>query len=124
MMPDFIIGDELLTLERVRRFGEAVEPVVALSAEARLAMARSRGVIDRRIEENKPTYGVNTGFGALANRAIAREDLVELQRRLIVSNAAGVGTLATVGDVRCMMLLKVAALARRARVRDLSSPMP
>ena len=74
-------------------------------------MANARKVVDRRIQERMPTYGVNTGFGALSDRAIALDDLAELQRRLILSNAAGVGPLMADGEVRCMMLLKVASLA-------------
>jgi len=68
-------------------------------------------VVDRRIRDRRPTYGINTGFRSLSGRSISPADLAELQRRLITSNAAGTGPLMAPDDVRRMMLLKVNALA-------------
>jgi histidine ammonia-lyase len=99
-----------ITLRALRRFDEGgVE--VALRPAARRAMRRSRAEIERRIGSGVRSYGVNTGFGTLADRSISAENLAELQRRLILSNAAGTGPLMEDRDVRRMMLLKVAALA-------------
>jgi histidine ammonia-lyase len=100
-----------LTLETLRKFSRDTQCNVIIGPKTRERMANARRVVDRRIQECLPTYGVNTGMGALANRAIALDDLAELQRRLILSNAAGVGPLMAKSDVRCMMLLKAAALA-------------
>jgi histidine ammonia-lyase len=54
---------------------------------------------------------VNTGLGTLAGHVIQEADLAELQRRLVLSNAAGTGGLMSERDVRCMMLLKAGGLA-------------
>src|SRR5690606_15741486 len=57
-------------------------------------------------------YGVNTGFGSLAQTRIDDHDLEELQRRLVLSHAAGTGPLLDDGTVRLILLLKVNSLAR------------
>jgi histidine ammonia-lyase len=74
-------------------------------------MQVTRDIIERRIRDGLVTYGVNTGFGTLAGHVIQEADLAELQRRLVLSNAAGTGGLMSERDVRCMMLLKACGLA-------------
>lgn len=85
---------------------------VTLAPHDRERMIRTRNIVERRIAAAIPTYGVNTGFGALSSHTIPREYLNDLQRRLILSNAAGTGELMHRDDVRRMMLLKAAALAQ------------
>ncbi|MGE0210719.1 MAG: histidine ammonia-lyase [Parvibaculaceae bacterium] len=99
-----------LTLSLLRRF-DLGHAKVRISPAARRAMRRSRAAVDRRIRDGIRTYGVNTGLGSLSDRAIAPDHLEELQRRLVLSNAAGTGPLMADADVRRMMLLKVGALA-------------
>ena len=74
--------------------------------------ARSRERIEAALRSGKPIYGVNTGFGKLAQTPIARDQLKALQRNLVLSHAAGVG--APLGDdiVRLVVALKIASLAR------------
>ncbi|MGI9352994.1 MAG: histidine ammonia-lyase [Rhizobiaceae bacterium] len=59
-------------------------------------------------------YGVNTGFGKLANIQIAPEDTAQLQRNLVLSHSCGVGDETPSHIVRLMMVLKVMSLARGA----------
>lgn len=61
-----------------------------------------------------PIYSINTGFGSLAGRAaFARpEQASDLSRRLIVSNASGIGRLLEEDVVRAAMLIRIASLAR------------
>jgi histidine ammonia-lyase len=99
-----------LSLEALRAFDRDL-PQVLLGPTARERMARGREVIEARIASGTRTYGVNTGFGSMADRSIGADDLTELQRRLIVATAAGTGPLMGEREVRRMMLLKVAALA-------------
>ena len=87
-------------------------PKLALDPRQRARMAKTRRIVEERIAQGKPTYGVNTGFGTLSSHLIGAADLAELQRRLILSNAAGTGDPMRVADVRRMMLLKVGALAQ------------
>src|ERR1700744_5169006 len=55
-------------------------------------------------------YGVNTGFGLLANTSIAKNDLEELQRNLVLSHACGVGPLLSDDVVRLILILKAVSL--------------
>ncbi|MEM9331249.1 MAG: histidine ammonia-lyase [Pseudomonadota bacterium] len=61
-----------------------------------------------------PVYGVNTGFGKLANIQIAADDAAQLQRNLVLSHCCGVGEETPAEIVRLMMILKVMSLARGA----------
>ncbi len=75
-------------------------------------IAASRAVIGRIEQQDTAVYGVNTGFGSLAQTRIARERLVELQRNLVLSHAAGTGPLLDDAVVRMVMVLKLISLAR------------
>ncbi|MBI5543597.1 MAG: aromatic amino acid lyase, partial [Deltaproteobacteria bacterium] len=105
------IDGETLSLEdveRVARGGERVE--IAPTAAQRVAA--SRAVVDRVAEGDAPVYGVNTGFGTLAEVRIARSDLKALQRNLILSHAAGVGAPLPHAEARALMLLRANVLAK------------
>jgi histidine ammonia-lyase len=110
MASRFLLRPGRLTLGDLRRL-QRDEPRVTLGQSTRRTMARSRAIVEKRVREQRPTYGINTGFGSLANRSIPTADLAELQHRLITSNAAGTGALMAPEDVRRMILLKVNALA-------------
>ncbi len=64
------------------------------------------------VATNKTVYGINTGFGSLANTRINVDDLQTLQHRLILSHAAGTGELFSDPIVRLILLLKINSLAR------------
>jgi histidine ammonia-lyase len=87
-------------------------PKLELDPRHRAKMARTRRIVAERIAAGTPTYGVNTGFGTLSTLLIGPADLAELQRRLVLSNAAGTGKPMRVADVRRMILLKASALAQ------------
>lgn len=67
---------------------------------------------DRLKDQVAPIYGINTGFGALCNTRIDKEDLARLQRNLVISHACGTGETVPQSVVRWMMLLKIASLAQ------------
>ncbi len=67
------------------------EARVGISPAALRRVRRSRAVVERAIAEGRTVYGVNTGFGKLADRRIDAERLEELQRNLLLSHAAGMG---------------------------------
>lgn len=75
-------------------------------------VARSAEIVDAIIAKGESVYGINTGFGKLANVRISDADLVTLQRNIVVSHAAGVGEPLPVPVVRLMMALKLASLAQ------------
>lgn len=109
-----ILGDALLTLEdiaRVARDGAQVSP----GSTAMAAMTRARAVVDHILasgDDAPMVYGVNTGFGALAEVRISARQIVDLQRNLVRSHAVGVGEALPRDAVRAMMLLRAAVLAR------------
>ncbi|MDP6689970.1 MAG: histidine ammonia-lyase [Alphaproteobacteria bacterium] len=71
-------------------------------------------LIARASRDVAPVYGVNTGFGKLANTAIAPEDRAALQRNLILSHCCGVGAPLPAHIVRLIMSLKLLSLGRGA----------
>lgn len=84
---------------------------VELSDEAVAAMTASRSIVDTIEAQERPVYGVSTGFGALATTFVAPERRAELQHALIRSHAAGVGAPMPREVVRAMMVLRVRSLA-------------
>jgi histidine ammonia-lyase len=105
---------------------------VALDHEARARVLRAREAIDaiaRQGDAARPVYGVNTGFGALAETRIAERDIRALQRNLVRSHACGVGPDLGEAEVRAMMVLRAQVVALghsgvRATVVDLLIEMP
>lgn len=67
-----------------------------------------QGVID----DGRVIYGINTGFGLLANTVIPNDELEELQHSIVLSHAAGIGRLMDESTVRLIMALKINSLAR------------
>ena len=98
-----------LTVADIRRLSEPGTKI-ALDAAAPEAVEAALAVVDRVIDENRRVYGINTGMGSLADSVIAGDQLSELQRRLVLSNAAGTGALLTDRVVRRVMLLKLNTL--------------
>jgi histidine ammonia-lyase len=96
-----------LDVVAVAREGAKVE----LSGEARAAIAAARASIDVLADASTPTYGVSTGFGALATRHIPAAMRAQLQRSLVRSHAAGSGAEVEREVVRAMMLLRLSTLA-------------
>ena len=90
----------------VARHGAKVE----ISAECLEAMAATRTHIEALASGETPVYGISTGFGALANRHIAVEDRVQLQKSLIRSHAAGIGTPVETEVARALMFLRLKTL--------------
>ncbi len=99
-----------LTPEQVVAVARHGAPVV-LGDDALAAVAASRAAIVALGEEERPVYGVSTGFGALATRHIAPADRERLQRSLVRSHAAGTGPEVEREVVRGLMLLRLHTLA-------------
>ncbi len=108
-----VLGDAPLTLDAIAAVARRGAPV-SLSDGARARMARARAVIDRLAAGGAgapAVYGVNTGFGALAEVRISPDQIAQLQRNLVRSHACGVSAPLPVDAVRAMMLLRAAVLA-------------
>jgi histidine ammonia-lyase len=90
---------------------EQDRPTVTLGADARERMQASVDTVREVVASGKVSYGINTGFGAFANRRISREQVGQLQYNLVRSHAAGVGEPLAPPLVRRLMLLKANSLA-------------
>lgn len=83
-----------------------------LSDEARINIEKSRQFLDRKMKQNdKPIYGINTGFGSLCNVKISSENLTQLQENLVMSHACGTGQPVAKPIVKLMLLLKIQSLS-------------
>jgi histidine ammonia-lyase len=107
-MPVILTGaavtiDEVVAVARRREH-------VALGDAALARMVASRAIVDH-LAEGEPTYGVSTGFGALATVAIPAEKRAALQVALVRSHAAGMGDPVETEVVRAMTFLRARTLA-------------
>ncbi|WP_253378080.1 histidine ammonia-lyase [unidentified bacterial endosymbiont] len=100
-----------LTLTQLRSVWR--HPVtLSLDESAHAAINDSVACVEAMVAEGRTAYGINTGFGLLAQTRIATHDLENLQRSLVLSHAAGVGQPLDDEIVRLMMVLKINSLAR------------
>ena len=83
----------------------------AISPGANARIAASVQAVRDLVAQHAAVYGINTGFGKLAQTRIADDDLAQLQRNLVLSHSAGVGKPLCAPVVRLMLLLKAASLA-------------
>jgi histidine ammonia-lyase len=74
------------------------------------ALDRSREIVLRALADGRAHYGINTGFGILANKRIEDEQLTQLQQNLLLSHACGVGEPVPPEITRLMLQLKIHAL--------------
>ena len=89
------------------------QPVrVELDRACIAGMEASARVVADVMAEGRTVYGVNTGFGLLANTPIEAGELETLQRSIVLSHAAGIGEVLPESTVRLLMVLKINSLAR------------
>lgn len=100
-----------LTLDQLQAIGAGVH-ALSIDAAARERIRASAALVQRAAAGDAPVYGVNTGFGKLANKRIDATQLETLQRNLIRSHSVGVGAPMAPAVVRLMLALKAASLAR------------
>ena len=101
-----------LTLAQLRQLCSPMPPQVAIDPACRDGIRASAALVKKATEGDAAVYGVNTGFGKLAMKRIAREDLATLQLKLLRSHAVGVGEPMSERVVRLILVLKATSLAR------------
>lgn len=99
-----------LKLEDISKFSNN-NSSVEVSPSVYKRLKKVRNFVEDKIKSGESYYGINTGFGLLADKHISFEDLAKLQENLIMSHAVGVGNSLPVKDVRLMMLLRANILA-------------
>ena len=100
-----------LTLDQLREVHRS-HVHLSLDESAVPAINAAEQVVLNVIKENRTVYGINTGFGLLANTRINVDELELLQRSIVLSHAAGTGDFMQEDTVRLLMLLKINSLAR------------
>ncbi|KPH57705.1 histidine ammonia-lyase [Pseudoalteromonas porphyrae] len=99
---------DLATLRQIN-----VSPVkLTLAQDSEIKIAASAQTVQDVIDQHRTVYGINTGFGLLANTKIAEHELELLQRSIVLSHAAGIGAYMDDSTVRLMMVLKINSLSR------------
>ena len=105
------ISSEVLTLETLQEIISRNKSI-SLSEEARINIQKCREYLDKKLVNNdKPIYGINTGFGSLCNVKISNQDLSHLQENLVKSHACGTGDIVPNEIVKIMLLLKIQSLS-------------
>lgn len=110
--PDCVLDGRSLTIDTVVRVARDPATRVTIQPAARRALLESRRLVDQAIQSGQTIYGINTGFGKLANVRIPPAQLDQLQTNLIRSHASGVGSPLAPAAVRALMLLRANVLLR------------
>ena len=104
------LNPEDVSLDQLRQLWSGAEAQLGDASMQRVANAAAS--VDRIVASGETVYGVNTGFGMLANTRIPNERLAELQTNLILSHSAGLGDPLPRHVTRLMILLKLLGLGR------------
>ncbi|WP_263357563.1 histidine ammonia-lyase [Acidicapsa ligni] len=102
----------LSEIESVASFATTGHCLVVITPEALARAAASREVIEQILATGQTVYGVNTGFGKLADVRIPSEHLAQLQTNLVRSHACGLGEPLSEAESRAMLLLRANVLAK------------
>ncbi|MFT3717519.1 histidine ammonia-lyase [Pseudorhodoferax sp.] len=111
MTEELALDCQGLTLGMLRGV-HAGAAVLSLSEATRARVVQAQQAVARIVQQGQVTYGINTGFGKLAQTTIAADRLAELQRNLVLSHSAGTGEPLPSGVVRLVLATKAVSLAR------------
>ncbi len=111
-MPNsFNYGIDKLTIAKVIALGNgSLKGTISSSAVEKINA--SRQFVQNIVKQNTTVYGINTGFGILANTKISEEDTVKLQHKILQSHSVGVGDPIAPEVAKIMLITKVHALAQ------------
>src|SRR4051812_29849469 len=106
-----LTGDGL-TLDDAERVLRGQVEELHLAAAARKRVEKARRCLETLMASGATLYGVNTGFGKLANQRIPDEEVLALQENLLRSHAVGMGAPLSVPVTRLAIMLRIQALAK------------
>jgi histidine ammonia-lyase len=98
----------LITLDNIY---EDLERTIDSLYHDKSALEKSRAIVNRVLDDGNSYYGINTGFGFLANKKIDAEQLEKLQHNLLLSHAVGLGDSIPKNITKLMLQLKIVALS-------------
>lgn len=106
-----ILNGQSLTLELLHQIARKHEKV-SIAKESQKLVLKASLFVEKVVEDGQAVYGINTGFGHLANVIIDKHQVKKLQENLLKSHACGVGQPLSIDIVRAMMVLRVNALIK------------
>lgn len=106
MTPPFKLGEDRLTPERLAALAKTPNPAVTVTAKAKERLAGYRKSVEKILSGKDKVYGINTGFGLLADVQIEPAKLAQLQVNLVRSHACGVGDPVADDVVRALLVLR------------------
>ena len=106
-----LLNGDPLTLAQLDAAASA-RLVIALAPASQERMIASRAVVDRAAAGDAAAYGINTGFGKLADVRVPADQVAALQQNLVRSHCCGVGDPLSEAEVRGMLLLRANVLAK------------
>ena len=109
-MREIVVDGSALTVDNVVAVAHG-QARARLAADVPRRMEASRSVVVEALSGGAPVYGVNTGFGALADTPVGEADLTALQGAIVRSHAAAVGVPLDDQTVRAILLLRARTLA-------------
>lgn len=109
-MKEILFGIDEMTLADLVAIARK-DTKVRLAKDSEKRIVKSRALIQKWVREAKIIYGVTTGFGALSDVTISKEDTRQLQQNILMSHAAGVGDILGQETVRAVMALRIKELA-------------
>ena len=83
-----------------------------LNTEAQQKIIKSQQHVQTIVENNKTVYGINTGFGILADKRISEQDTQTLQHKILQSHSVGVGNAISPFISKLMLITKLQSLAQ------------
>ena len=98
----------MITLDNIY---EDLERTIDSLYHDKSALEKSRAIVNRVLDDGNSYYGINTGFGFLANKKIDAEQLEKLQHNLLLSHAVGLGDSIPKNITKLMLQLKIVALS-------------
>src|SRR4051812_27617870 len=111
MEPNFHYGSGQLTIHTTIRLATKKMRGI-LTAETKERITNSQQHVQDIINQHRTVYGINTGFGILANTPISEQDTRTLQHKILQSHSVGVGAPVPADISRIMLITKVHALAK------------
>src|SRR5262245_4042288 len=111
MPEDFCYGVDKLTITKAISLASGKQNGI-LSESAIEKIKSSQQHVQEIVDNNKTVYGINTGFGILANTKISEQDTATLQHKILQSHSVGVGDPVPADVAKIMLITKVHALAQ------------
>ncbi|MGC9366222.1 MAG: histidine ammonia-lyase [bacterium] len=110
-MDKVVITGQDTTIEEVIAVG-CNYAKVEISPQALQKINQSRNTVETLLKSDKSYYGINTGFGSLAEKKIPPDQVTQLQKNLVLSHATGVGPILPEKVSRLMMFLRAVVMAK------------